>query len=45
MPFLLYWGQRLFKPLFLLYQKTAPAGAYTTVHVASSPKLQGVGGR
>lgn len=45
MPPLLYWGQRLFSPLFLLYQKTPPLGAYTTVHVATSPTLRGVGGR
>lgn len=45
MPPLLYWGQRLFSPLFLLYQKTPPLGAYTTVHVATCPKLRGVGGQ
>jgi hypothetical protein len=45
MPFILYWGQRLCSPLFLLYQKTAPAGAYTTVHVATAPNLRGTGGR
>lgn len=45
MPFLLLWGQRLFAPIFLLYQKTPPLGAYTTVHVATSPSLKGVGGQ
>lgn len=45
MPWLLYWGQRLFSPLFILYQKTPPAGAYTSVHVATSPSLQGIGGK
>ncbi len=45
MPLLLYWGQRLLSPLFLLYQKTPPLGAYTTVHAATCPGLRGVGGR
>lgn len=45
MPPLLYWGQRLCSPLFLLYQKTPPLGAYTTVHVATAPELRCVGGQ
>lgn len=45
MPPVLYWGQRLCSPFFLLYQKTPPLGAYTTVHVATSPALRGVGGQ
>lgn len=45
MPPLLYWGQKLCSPIFRAYQKTPPAGAYTTVHVATSPALRGVGGK
>lgn len=45
MPPLLYWGQRLCSPFFLLYQKTPPLGAYTTVHAATAPELRGAGGQ
>lgn len=44
MPFVLYWGQRLFAPLLRCYSKTPALGAYTSVHVATAPELKGVGG-
>lgn len=45
MPTLLRLGQVVCKPLFMLYQKNPRAGAYTTVHVATSPQLRATGGK
>ena len=39
MPTILRMGHQLFSPFLLLFQKLPHHGAYTTVHVATSPRL------
>lgn len=42
-PFL-YYGQLLATPILMFMQKTPLQGAYCSIHVATSPDLEGIGG-
>ena len=42
-PFL-YYGQMLATPILMFMQKTPLQGAYCSIHVATSPDLEGIGG-
>jgi NAD(P)-dependent dehydrogenase (short-subunit alcohol dehydrogenase family) len=44
MPFFMRIGDALAQPLMMLLRKTPAQGAYSSVHVATSPKLEGIGG-
>lgn len=45
MPWYLYWGQRICSPILWCFSKNPAQGAYTSVHVATSPALRGIGGK
>ena len=44
MSFLMRAGDSLSSPIMSLLRKTPPEGAYTSIHVATSPELEGKGG-
>ena len=45
MPLFMRIGDTLATPIMMVLRKTAPQGAYTSVYVATSPELDGVGGK
>lgn len=45
MNFILRWGDFLFTPIMVLFRKIRICGAMTSIHVATSPELEGVGGK
>ena len=45
MNFIMRWGDFLCTPIMLLFRKIRAQGAWTSIHVATAPELEGVGGK
>lgn len=45
MNFVMRWGDFLCTPLMLPFRKIRAHGALTSVHVATAPELEGIGGK
>ena len=45
MNFIMRWGDFLFTPIMLLFRKIRVQGAMNSIHVATSPELDGIGGK